>query len=41
MTRRFCGDCGARLRPATSPGGIPRRVCPNCSDGPAEVFAGP
>ncbi|WP_353634620.1 hypothetical protein ABSL23_02375 [Halobacterium sp. NMX12-1] len=28
---RFCGHCGSRLKPSTSPGGIPRRVCPECS----------
>ncbi len=35
MRLRYCPDCGAKLRPTTTPGGLPRRPCPDC-DG-AEV----
>ncbi|MFB6270599.1 MAG: hypothetical protein ABEH83_11680 [Halobacterium sp.] len=41
MSRRFCGDCGARLQVTSTRGGIPHKTCPNCGDGSGEVFAGP
>lgn len=30
MRLRYCPGCGGRLRTTTTPGCLPRRVCPDC-----------
>ncbi|WP_188882673.1 zf-TFIIB domain-containing protein [Halarchaeum grantii] len=29
-TLHYCPTCGTRLETTTSPGGLPRRTCPEC-----------